>query len=41
MCAGRQHVAHGSLVNNVADPSIFVVVQSAQAYPAYVIAYRP
>ena len=31
---------HDSLVDNIADPAIFVVQNSNQAYPAYVITYH-
>ena len=34
-----QHVLFDSTVDNVANPSIFVVYTDAQAYPAYIIKY--
>lgn len=37
---GRQYTRYNSMVNNVADPSIFVVQHSSQCYPAYQITYR-
>lgn len=36
---GELYVRHNSLVNNVANPSIFVIQHSSQAYPAYLITY--
>ena len=38
--AGQQYARYNSLVNNVKDPSIFVVQHSSQAYPAYLITYH-
>ena len=38
---GSQFARYNSLVNRPADPSIFVVQHSNQAYPAYLITYRP
>jgi len=38
---GEQHVTYTSFVDAVANPAIFVVTQSTQAYPAYIITYRP
>ena len=37
---GEQFVRYNSLVNDVKNPSIFVVQHSSQAYPAYVITYH-
>ena len=36
----NQHVLFDSTVDNVANPSIFVVYTDAQNYPAYVITYK-
>lgn len=36
---GSNHVCE-SAVENLSDPSIFVVFQDASAYPAYVISYK-
>jgi hypothetical protein len=38
--AGEQYTRYNSLVNDVDDPSIFVVQHSSQAYPKYLIAYH-
>jgi len=38
---GSQFAKYNSLVNRPADPSIFVIQHSNQAYPAYLITYRP
>ena len=35
-----QHVLFDSTVDNVGNPSIFVVYTDAQNYPAYVITYK-
>ena len=35
----NQHVLFDSTVNNVANPTIFVVYTDAQNYPAYLITY--
>eukprot|EP00040_Diaphanoeca_grandis_P031036 m.184889 g.184889 ORF g.184889 m.184889 type:complete len:297 (-) comp32211_c0_seq1:57-947(-) len=40
LVAGKQYERYDSLVNDATWPSIFVVQQSAQAYPAYVITYE-
>ena len=37
---GERFVRYDSLVDNVANPKIFVVQHSSQAYPAYVITYH-
>lgn len=37
---GQRFVRYNSLVDDVANPSIFVIQHSSQAYPAYVITYR-
>ena len=37
---GEQYKRYNSLVNNVANPSIFVVQHSNQAYPAYLLTYH-
>ena len=37
---GEKYKRFNSLVNNISDPSIFVVQHSNHAYPAYVITYR-
>ena len=37
---GDQCVRHDSLVDNIVNPSIFVVQNPAQAYPAYLITYH-
>ena len=37
---GEKFVKYNSLVDNVDDPSIFVIQHSNQAYPAYVITYK-
>ena len=36
----NQHVLFDSTVDNVANPSIFVVYTDAQNYPAYVLTYK-
>ena len=36
---GEKYKKYNSLVNNAANPSIFVVQQSSQAYPAYLLTY--
>eukprot|EP00040_Diaphanoeca_grandis_P004160 m.27314 g.27314 ORF g.27314 m.27314 type:complete len:439 (+) comp15727_c1_seq1:75-1391(+) len=38
---GQKFTRYNSLVNVVANPSIFVVQHSSQAYPAYLITYKP
>ena len=40
MAKGEKYRQCNSLVNDVNDPSIFVIQHSNQAYPAYVITYR-
>jgi hypothetical protein len=40
MLPGEKYVRFDSLVNDEADPAIFVVQHSSQAYPAYVITYH-
>ena len=43
MCAkvpGQQYVRYNSLVDQVQDPTIFVVQHSSQVYPAYLITYH-
>lgn len=37
---GEQYARFNSLVNNVADPTIFVVQHSSQAYPTHLITYH-
>ena len=37
---GEQYIRFNSLVNTVADPTIFVVQASAQAYPTHLITYH-
>jgi hypothetical protein len=37
---GEQHIRYNSFVNDVSDPSIFVVQHSNHAYPAYLITYK-
>jgi len=37
---GTQYTRYNSMVNDVANPSIFVVQHSSQCYPAYQITYR-
>jgi hypothetical protein len=37
---GEQYKTYDSLVNDVTNPEIFVVQQSSQAYPAYLLTYH-
>ena len=37
---GEKYWKYNSLVNNVAEPTIFVVQDKSQAYPAYLITYH-
>ena len=37
---GEQYTRYNSLVNSVADPTIFVVQHSNQCYPAYAVTYH-
>ena len=37
---GEQYTRYNSLVNDVANPSIFVVQHSNMVYPAYLITYH-
>ena len=37
---GEQYIRFNSLVNNAADPTIFVVQHSSQAYPTHLITYH-
>ena len=37
---GEQYIRYDSLVDRLADPTIFVVQHTAQAYPAYLITYH-
>ena len=37
---GEQYIRYDSLVDDIANPSIFVVQHPAQAYPAYLITYH-
>jgi poly [ADP-ribose] polymerase 7/11/12/13 len=39
LAKGEKYRQCNSLVNDVGDPSIFVIQHSNQAYPAYVITY--
>ena len=37
---GEQYIRFDSLVDDVANPTIFVVQEGSQAYPAYLITYH-
>ena len=37
---GEQYASYNSLVDNEADPRIFVVQHTSQAYPAYLLTYH-
>jgi hypothetical protein len=37
---GEKYKKYNSLVNREVNPSIFVVQQSSQAYPAYLLTYH-
>ena len=37
---GQQYVRYNSLVDDEADPSIFVIQHTGQAYPAYLLTYH-
>ncbi len=37
---GEKYRRYNSLVDNEADPSIFVVQHSSQAYPAYLLTFH-
>ena len=38
--SGNTHLLYDSLVNNTANPSIFVAMTDCQAYPKYLITFK-
>jgi len=40
LVSGEQYIRFDSLVDDEANPTIFVVQEGSQAYPAYLITYH-